>query len=263
MRLTTERVPLRTTEKIQVFVDLDECLGYYLQALLEWIRKNWDTAMPMFGVEVESYDPNDITEDDFSSYRLDAHPAFAHLDQTRTKILLAAFHYSEEFSSMGPIPDAISLFLELAKKNQYILTVLTSRQNQIIDQTILWLGQHFPGVFSGPILCNNMSLDKEMEYDKSEFVKSFRARVMIDDSTSHLVKASPYLIVGFLIDKPWNKDVLLPPNIVRVYNYAEIQEYLSLLFEHSPATSPSSRLRLQLAVQESIRAWQDLIDTKP
>merc|ERR1711934_8441 len=199
-------------------VDLDEVLGGFVPALIEWHNHTYGT---------------EITLEGFHSYRFCDVWGGSNEEATEK---VHEFFNSDYFTDMKPIEGAREALESL--KEHFDLVVITSRQHVIRDQTLEWLGVHFPGVFKTVMFGNHWARDcpepdkmSATKKSKQQMCEEAGAICLIDDSVDYARKCAPQLQLCVLFgDYAWNTCTEgLPENVVRVANWQEATEVLNQL----------------------------------
>jgi len=124
-----------------------------------------------------------------------------------------------------PVKGAIKAINKLKKK--FDLVVITSRQDDYIDDTHRWLDKHFPATFRGVHFAKVWE-DGRRE-SKANICKKVNAGYLIDDNAEHCNLAAEEGVKGLLFgDYGWNRSEKLHPMVSKVNNWEEVQEF----FEH-------------------------------
>ncbi|KAL9248746.1 hypothetical protein AKJ16_DCAP08340 [Drosera capensis] len=132
-------------------------------------------------------------------------------------------------NAIHPIPGAHKALHKLS--NFCRLSVVTSRQNAIKDQTIKWIEMHYPGLFREIHFGNHFALDGTSR-PKSDICRSMEAKVLIDDNPEYAIDCAEAGIKVLLFDYensyPWSKDVSVDqhPLAMRVHNWEQVEQQL-------------------------------------
>jgi uncharacterized protein len=125
-----------------------------------------------------------------------------------------------------PIPGAVSALKRLM--TQYELHIVTSRSETLHDTTSEWLAHHVPGVFHHLHFTNGFGgLSHHEKRSKSDVCTDINARVHIDDAYMHAEEVAINAgIPTILPDRPWNRNDMLHPNVVRLHSWPEIVQHI-------------------------------------
>lgn len=186
-------------------IDLDEVLGHFLPAFIEFHNNTYGT---------------DLKPEQFHSYYF-----WEILGVTKENSIQKVydFHKTPYFKNIKPIKGSKES-LEILKKNNKLF-IITSRQNSIADETNRWVENNFPNIFSGIYFTNNFSEYGDVK-TKAEICDNLRIDVLIEDSflfAAECLKPNRKIL---LFDYPWNKHLVLPEEIERVHSWEEVMEKL-------------------------------------
>jgi 5'(3')-deoxyribonucleotidase len=129
---------------------------------------------------------------------------------------------TEEFRSVPPLPEAITIATELAK--HYELHVVTGRTAALAVPTQAMLDRYFPGVFRSLVFTGFFG---NKARSKADVCQELGADLLIDDHLHHaLAVAESGIEVLLFGDYPWNQTTQLPPAMRRVRNWQEVADLL-------------------------------------
>lgn len=120
----------------------------------------------------------------------------------------------------------------MSLSQHYNLKIVTARRKEMIQPTLEWLEQYFPGVFNDvhfvPIWEPNNLVTK------ADICKEIGADYLIDDLPEHCIIASAGGIESLLFgDYAWNRTHDLIPGMTRVRNWDEVLQYFESKRTHS------------------------------
>ncbi|MFO0781900.1 MAG: hypothetical protein U0524_03360 [Candidatus Saccharimonadales bacterium] len=122
-----------------------------------------------------------------------------------------------------PIEDAKQGIDKLAEK--YELSIVTARHPQFEANTLSWVNEHFPDVFSN-ITFIGFAAIMEKPKTKAEICHALGASTLIDDSLVHVSQCVDAGIDGILFgDYPWNQSAQLPDGIKRCVDWSAVLEH--------------------------------------
>jgi uncharacterized HAD superfamily protein len=130
------------------------------------------------------------------------------------------FFATDQLKNISPMAGSLKAIKTL-KERGHGLYIITGRGNKDIEQTELWITNHFPDVFAG-LHFSSPSRTEEIPRKKSETCKELGIEIFIDDSLENAVDCSSIVERVFLFDQPWNQELNLPKNIERVASWSEI-----------------------------------------
>ncbi|KAL2503318.1 uncharacterized protein Fot_37166 [Forsythia ovata] len=195
-------------EKIMVAVDVDEVLGNFISALNQFIADRYSLNHSI------------------SEYHVYEFFKIWNCSRDEADIRVHEFFETSYFKKgIHPIPGALKALQNLSELCN--LSVVTSRQNAIKQDTIAWIEKHYPGVFQEIQFGNHFALDGHAR-PKSEICKSLGAKVLIDDNPRYAIECADAGIRVLLFDYensyPWCKteSVNQHPLVTRVNNWEEI-----------------------------------------
>lgn len=131
------------------------------------------------------------------------------------------FYRSEDFKHIKPVTGSQEVTKLLCERHK--LVVITSRPNDIYDETMRWINQYFPDRFL-EVHCTNQYTGMDSSKRKSDVCLELKVDVMIEDSLEHAKECASYGVRVLLLDCPWNQSNDLPPRITRVKSWEEILE---------------------------------------
>ncbi len=105
----------------------------------------------------------------------------------------------------------------------YRVIVITGRSETTMVQTEDWLRNNFATMLPEVYFANNFLSDPNRERRKKvEICIKLGVSVLVEDSLEEAVSVASDEITVLLIDKPWNRCELLPPNVYRVKDWKHI-----------------------------------------
>ncbi|XP_047333739.1 uncharacterized protein LOC124937517 [Impatiens glandulifera] len=201
-----------SSEKVVVAVDVDEVLGNFLSALNMFIEDRYSSKHSASDYHVyEFFKIWNCTRDEAD---IRVHEFF------KTSYFKSGIH---------PIPGARQTLQKLSRFCD--LSVVTSRQNAIKDQTIEWIEKHYPGLFQEIHFGNHFSLEGQSR-PKSDICRSLGAKILIDDNPRYAAECAEAGMMVLLFDYensyPWSKtgSVSQHPLVTKVHNWKEVEDEL-------------------------------------
>ena len=141
--------------------------------------------------------------EDFTSYMFWEVPGCKLATREEATARVYEFHASAFFGSVQPIPGAFKGLRDLAKR--FELHVVTSRQNDIAQQTRECINTYFPGVFSGVHFGNHFGTSGA-KVSKPEMCARIGAVALVDDSLDYARQCAKAGIRTYLFgDYNWNR----------------------------------------------------------
>jgi len=191
---------------MKIGFDLDEVLADFLPALIEYHNATYGTSLMREQFYV--YKPWEIwggTKEDTIQEVYD-------------------FHKTSYFKNIEPIIYAQEAVNILKRDNELI--IITSRQDDIAEETREWVAQHFPDSFSDIFFTNNYSQNGRSR-SKKQVCDSSDVDILIEDSLDYALECLSPKRKVFLLDCPWNKSFELAQGISRVYSWKEIVDAIA------------------------------------
>jgi uncharacterized HAD superfamily protein len=186
---------------MKIGVDLDDVLADLLNKLVKFHNEKFGTS---------------LTRKDFNNYNL-----WKVWGGTKEETVQKLYDfYNSDYSKKVGVIDGAKESVNSLKKN-HKLVVITSRQNDFIEQTERWVNENFPGVFSGIYFTNYQSRSGKIR-TKSEICDKLGIDILIEDSLKFAKDCARPDRKVFLLDRPWNQSSDLPENLTRVFSWKEI-----------------------------------------
>lgn len=180
--------------------DLDEVLSPLLSHHCEFLNKKYNLK---------------LTEEDFTHYQYWGQAYGVSMEQCIDDFL--EFSETEDFHKIKPYEEAIFGLNELRKIDK--LSIITARQDNLYNSTMIHLKRNFPPVFSQVLFGNSHSKHGQKK-TKRELCEKAGIWLFIEDDPHHAENVAIDIPV-ILFDKPWNKNCF-DKNIIRAYNWNQI-----------------------------------------
>ncbi len=192
-----------------IAVDVDDVLSVSVPAFLAYSNEKWGTHLTI----------DDFVEDWATMWSID-HAVVLERSAEMDRVKLFRNHQHFE--------DAFPILEKLAKK--YKLVVATARRKNLADDTLEWIEQYFPGIFTE---VHHAGIWDDIEKrptahlkTKADLVKQIGADYLIDDQPKHCIAAAEAGIQTVLFgDYPWNLSTQAGKGIVRARGWAEVEVY--------------------------------------
>eukprot|EP00043_Microstomoeca_roanoka_P017850 m.187622 g.187622 ORF g.187622 m.187622 type:complete len:222 (+) comp16714_c6_seq4:50-715(+) len=203
-----------------IAVDLDEVLGYFVEALCEFHNQVYNTS---------------YTPESFFSYTFqDVWGGSKEESQRKVNEFLESSFFQR---GLRLVPGAKEALAKLAEK--FDLCIVTSRQHSIATETHQWVESHFPNTFKSILFGNHWGEHGERK-TKPEMCMAINASVLIDDALHYAKECAGHMKQVLLFGEyAWNKadDQELSEGITRVRDWTEaVQELERLHLELSNAS---------------------------
>jgi len=190
-----------------IAVDVDDVLAASAGDFVGFSNRRWGTRLT-----IKDYD-----ERWAKMWRVD------HTEELkRAKVI----HETGVFRRFGNLERSNQVLTKLAQK--YKLVITTSRSAQAGRDTEDWLERHYSGIFEEIHLSGFFDTVKPDSHErtKTDLCRSIGADYLIDDHPKHCLAAAGAGIMALLFgDYPWNRNVKLPDNMIRVKNWRQVAEY--------------------------------------
>lgn len=188
---------------MKIAIDIDDTLAQTLYFILHQFNLEHDT----------DYIP-DSSKTNFIQDLLKDQYYREYVDAFIIRIMKEKFHQIDIF------PHAKDVILALKKKHSLI--ILTSRGQDLREETFEWLKQHnIYDVFDDIQLLNKVSTLGGK--DKGEACQKLGITVLIEDSVSHILSAADKGVKVFVRDRPWNRHIE-HENVIRFFDWSELLE---------------------------------------
>lgn len=187
-------------------IDLDDVLAAHVEAFVEFSNTQYGT---------------DLTIEDYSEHWTEIWK----MEREEVEKRAAEFHIHENTAEYAVKEEAVTALETLSKT--YDLYIVTARRASMVDNTIIWVDRHFPGVFKDihfvPIWEPNNTISK------ADICKRIGANYIIDDLASHCNLAASNGIHAILFgDYAWNRNEEITEDVTRCKNWSEVLSYLKL-----------------------------------
>lgn len=106
---------------------------------------------------------------------------------------------------------------------EHELIAITSRPTFFEDRTLKWIEKYVPGVFKKIVFTNQYSNDHaSTKTSKSAVCRAEGIDIMFEDYIDYILDCAPVCKKVFMFSQPWNRNVKLPENAIRVMNWGEV-----------------------------------------
>ncbi len=191
-----------------IAVDLDEILSETLSSVLEYYNTIHHSL---------------FKRADFTSYNYWEIWGGTKNDEVE---FIKNFYKTDFVKNTKPVAGAYEALLEL-KKLGYQFCIITGRSDVYKEQTLEWINQCYPNIFSDTFFANTFKLDKSTR-KKSDICKSLNIKILIEDDSFHIADCTSEGITVLVLDCPWNKSANYE-NSIRLYSWEEISKNIQLL----------------------------------
>jgi len=178
-----------------------------------------DTNTALCGFHNEQFG-TELTRDDIFTFFIDHVWGCSRSEAYRR---IHAFMCSTHHDATPLMPGTRAALESLA--SHHLLHVITSRPEEVKEQTMRWINQWVPEVAHSVHFTSDFDAAKRRP--KSEVCRDLAIDVFIDDAPHHVTDIASAVDTVFLMDAPWNRGVdALPENVERVNSWDEIMQRL-------------------------------------
>jgi uncharacterized HAD superfamily protein len=186
---------------MKIGIDIDEVLAYFLPALIKYHNTTYGTTLKC---------------EHFLSYRF-----WETWGGTKEDSIQKVYDFFKTniFKNLEPVNYSQEAVNILKKNNDLI--IITARQEEVIEITQKWIDEYFPNMFSDIFFTNSFS-KTGVSISKKQICDSQGVEVLIEDSDENAKECYHQNRKIFLIDYPWNRNIILPKEVSRVNSWNEI-----------------------------------------
>ena len=186
---------------MKIGIDLDEILADFLSAIIKYHNLTYGTK---------------LERGQFSSYGF-----WKTWGGTKEEAIqkVCDFYKTPFFKNIQPVSGAKKAISTLRQNND--LFIVTSRHDDVIDQTMKWVEGHFPNTFTDIYFANNY-FQGGASKTKVQICDEIGANILIEDSMEYALECVNSKRKVFLLDYPWNQCPELPQGISRFSSWDEI-----------------------------------------
>lgn len=195
------------THRLTIAVDVDEVLSASAEGFIAYSNDRWGTKLTL----------DDYTEHWAKMWQV---------TEQESEERLAVYNKDQVLRSYKPFAQAKDVLQELA--TTYRLLVATSRSMILSEDTLLWINEHFEGIFANVHhsgIYDTLAEDRHIA-TKAPLLKEINAHFLIDDQPKHCIGALEIGVSPLLFgDYSWNRNHDLPDGIVRCRDWAAVREF--------------------------------------
>lgn len=190
-----------------IAVDIDDVLALSVEKFIEWSNNSFGTK-----IKFEEY-----VEDWSLLWNISQAETTNRVNQMYKEGLPARYSH---------ISEAVEVLNSL--KPDYELIVATARRSAEHVLTRDWIKKHYPAVFKDVHFAGiwDEITEHSPNKTKARLCKELGVNYLIDDQVKHCIGANSVGVKTLLYgDYPWSKNVILPQDIKRVFNWHDVGEY--------------------------------------
>lgn len=193
--------------RLKVAIDIDDVLAENAAGFVAFSNERWGTRLSV----------DDYEEHWAEMWQVDNHEVERRASE---------FHDSSSMREYGHIGGALESLKRLSEQHQ--LVVATSRRLQMQHDTLLWIDEHFPNIFSSSSIYfagiwDDLKDDSHL-MTKAELVNQIGADVLVDDQLKHCLAVAESGRYGLVFgDYAWNKSGLLPDRATRCLSWSDVE----------------------------------------
>lgn len=193
--------------RLRIAVDIDDVLAENAIGFVTFSNERWGTRLSV----------DDYNEHWSEMWRIDSEEV-----ERRAHI----FHDSGVIRGYAHIGGAEEVLRNMSQVHHLMIT--TSRRLQVQSDTLLWIEEHFPGIFASSAVYFSGLWDTVHEgshkLTKTELITQINADVLIDDQLKHCLAVSETGRNAILFgDYTWNRADSLPDKVVRCHSWSEVE----------------------------------------
>jgi len=198
----------KTRQKIAI--DIDDVLADNAAGFIAFSNNTWGTT---------------LQTEDYQEHWME----LWNVDLAEAERRGATLHEAAIFKEYNHSEAALPVLKRLSK--DYDLCIVTSRRSHTRDDTFAWIHQHYEGLFSDEMIHYAGIWDKGITLDglsvtKADVLAEVGADYLIDDQFKHCegvaLSGRKALLFG---EYKWNQVDVLPSEVVRVKDWAAVEEY--------------------------------------
>lgn len=164
-----------------------------------------------------------ITREQVTDYFLPNIPGYESISrEVAVAFFVDSLKSSRALNELHPVSWAYEV-LKKRKEEGHTFHAITARGEPMRPSTEAWMEKNFPNLFDTITFCNHYR-DEYPKYTKEEICKQEGIKIFIEDNPKYAIDLEKLGIKVFLLDKPWNKDLIENehPWIIKVKNRSEI-----------------------------------------
>jgi len=193
--------------RLRIAIDIDDVLAENAIGFVAFSNERWGTRLSV----------DDYSEHWSEMWRVDSEEA-----ERRAHV----FHDSGIIKGYAHVGGAEEVLRNMSQVHHLMIT--TSRRLQVQSDTLLWIEEHFPGIFASSAVYFSGLWDtvhkNSHKLTKTELIAQINADVLIDDQLKHCLAVSETGRNAILFgDYTWSRADSLPDRVVRCHSWSEVE----------------------------------------
>jgi len=194
--------------RLRIAVDIDDVLAENAAGFVAFSNQRWGTHL-----SVDDYDEH--------------WAKMWSVDNEEVERRATEFHESAAIRGYGHIGDAYEVLQQLSKRHHLIIA--TSRRLQMKADTLAWIDEHFPGIFTSDTvhfagIWDDVN-DQSAVMTKADLITQIGADVLIDDQLKHCLAVADTGRYALLFGRyGWNDTADLPDRVRRCLNWSDVRD---------------------------------------
>ncbi|MCC7304211.1 hypothetical protein IT418_02245 [bacterium] len=166
--------------------DYDDVLAAFQDGWIDYNRTN-------YGLKLKY---EDFTEFDYSAIMK------IPVDEIYRRVY--EFYETDYFKNLRPVTNSIEVVKQLAREHE--LYVLTSRSQEVKEESDRWLEKYFPGMFQEVLFTGQFARDGfNKQVSKSDMCLKYGIQLHIEDAPMHVAALTERGIRVVVLETPWNR----------------------------------------------------------
>lgn len=199
----------QVNQRPTIAIDIDDVLADNAKGFVEFSNQRWGTSL-----EVGDYNEH--------------WAKIWQVDNAETDRRANAFNEAHVVLTYNHDPSAIKALNKL--KDNFNLIIVTARRLQTKGDTLVWVKEHYPGIFEDDQIhfagiWDDID-DGSVSRTKADLMKDLGVDYLIDDQLKHCIGAASFGVQAILFGNySWNQADYMPENIRRVEDWAGVLRY--------------------------------------
>ncbi len=196
-------------KKATIAIDVDDVLADNAAGFVGFSNRTWGTNLR----------PEDYDEHWAKVWQVDNAEVERRVREWSTSGILKSYAHDE---SALPVLNKLS--------QNFHLIIVTSRRQDMKNDTLAWIKLHYPGIFSDETIhfagIWDSVDDHSINKTKADIVENLKADYLIDDQLKHCLAVADAGKTTLLFGNyTWNQSDKLPSNVIRVADWQGVERY--------------------------------------